>query len=157
MAEITGSKSWNFLTITNVTHWVWLVQNLFLFLFGIWIETALTPVSGLFWTHLGFQKIFKTQWVVKTQKSALLVLWKGIINPALQSLVNQYFSQREKYWLTKFEQFFSGKNHEKKSPHLKPPRNLGIFENTVGFSSPTEWNYSRENTWITPTLLENIP
>jgi len=61
---------------------------------------------------LGFEKIFKTQGIFKTQKSALLVLWKGVINPALQSLVNQYFSEREKYWLTKFEQLFSKKNNE---------------------------------------------
>jgi len=43
---------------------------------------TLTPVAGLFLTRLGFEKIFNTQ------KSALLVLWKGVINPPLQSLVN---------------------------------------------------------------------
>jgi len=31
----------NFVTVANVTHWVWLVQNLFLFLFGMRIGTAL--------------------------------------------------------------------------------------------------------------------
>jgi len=84
------------------------------------VPETVTTVAGLFLTRLGFEKIFKTQGIFKTQKSALLVLWKGVINPALQSLVNQYFSQREKcwlqrekYWLTKFEQLFSKKNHEK--------------------------------------------
>jgi len=66
-----------------------------------------------FYRAFGFGKIFETQWVFKTQKSALLVLWRGVINPALRSLVNQNFSQREKYRLTKFEQLFSEKNHEK--------------------------------------------
>jgi len=56
----------------------------------------------------------------------------------------------------KFEQLFSKKNHEKWSPRLKPPRNLRIFENSFK-RSPTELNPSRENTWITPTLLENVP
>jgi len=70
-------------------------------------------VAGLFFWGLGFEKIFKTQGIFKTQKSALLlVLWKGVINHPLQSLVNQYFSQREKYGLTKFEQLFSNKNLE---------------------------------------------
>jgi len=72
-----------------------------------------TPVARLFLTRLGFEKIFKTQGIFKTQKSALPVLWKGVINPLLQSLVNQYFSQEEKCWLTKFEQLFSKKNHVK--------------------------------------------
>jgi len=73
----------------------------------------LTLDAALFLTRLAFEKIFKTQGIFKTQKSALLVLWKGVINPALQSLVNQFFSQREKYWLTKFEQLLSEKDHEK--------------------------------------------
>jgi len=62
---------------------------------------------------LGFEKIFKTQGIFKTQKSASIVLWKGFIISPLQSLGNQYFSQREKCWLTKFEQLLSKKNHEK--------------------------------------------
>jgi len=74
---------------------------------------GLTPVAGLFLWGLGFEKIFKTKRIFKTQKSALLVLRKGVINRPLQSLVSQYFSQREKYWLTRFEQLFSKKNHEK--------------------------------------------
>ena len=73
---------------------------------------TVTPVEGLSFWGLGFEKIFKTQDIFKTQKSALLVLWKGIINPPLQSLVNQYFSQREEYQLTQIEQLFSKKNHE---------------------------------------------
>jgi len=72
-----------------------------------------TLVAGLFLWSLGFEKIFKTQGIVKIQKSALPVLRKRVINPPLQSLVNQYFSSREKYWLTKLEQLFSNKNHEK--------------------------------------------
>ena len=59
------------------------------------------------------EKIIAVRVVPKTQKSALLVLWKGVINPELQSLVNQYFPQRENFWLTKFEKLFSKKNHEK--------------------------------------------
>ena len=77
------------------------------------INTNLTPFAGLFFWGLGFEKIFKTQGIFKTQKPALLVLCKGVINLPLQSSVNQYFSQREKYWLTKFDQLFSKKNHEK--------------------------------------------
>jgi len=73
----------------------------------------LTPVAGLFFRGFDFEKILKTQGIFKTQKSALLKLWKDVINPPLQSLVNQYFFQREKYWLTKFEQVFSKTNHEK--------------------------------------------
>jgi len=42
-----------------------------------------TPVAGLSLTRLAFEKIFKTQGFFKTQKSALLVLWKGVINPPL--------------------------------------------------------------------------
>jgi len=71
------------------------------------------PVAGLFLWGLGFEKIFKTKGIFKTQKSALLVLWKGVINHPLQSLVSQHFSQREKYWLTRFEQLFSEKKYEK--------------------------------------------
>jgi len=68
--------------------------------------------------YIGFEKICKTQGIFKTQKSALLVLRKGVTNDPLQSLVNQYFShqyfsQREKYWLPKFEQLCLKKNHEK--------------------------------------------
>jgi len=65
----------------------------------------------MFLTLFGFEKIFKTQGIFKTQKSVLL--WKGVINPLLQSLVNSYFAQEEKYWKTKFEQLFSKQNHEK--------------------------------------------
>jgi len=60
-------------------------------------QHTLTPVAGPFLPRLGLEKIFKTQGIFKTKKSALLVRWKGVINPALQCLVNQYFSQREKY------------------------------------------------------------
>jgi len=35
--------------------------------------------------------------------------------------------------MTKFEQLFSKQNHEKLSLHLQPTRNLGIFENSLGF------------------------
>jgi len=56
---------------------------------------CMTLVARLFLKRLGFEKIFKTQGIFKTQKSALLVLWKGVINPPLQSLVNQRCSQRE--------------------------------------------------------------
>jgi len=73
----------------------------------------LTPVAGLFFWVLGFEQIFQTQGIFKKQKSALLVLWKGVINPPIQSVVNQYFSQRGKYWLNKFAKLFSEKNHEK--------------------------------------------
>jgi len=72
-----------------------------------------TLVGGLFLWSFGFRNIFKMQGIVKIQKSALLVLRKRVINPPLQSLVNQYFSPREKYWLTKLEQLFSKQNHEK--------------------------------------------
>jgi len=79
--------------------------------FNSWVGTEQEEHLTLFLTRLGFEKILKTQGIFKTQKSGLLVLWKGVINPLLQSLVNQIFSQREKCWLTKFEQFFSKKNH----------------------------------------------
>jgi len=80
-------------------------------------EQRLTPVAGLFLWDLGFEKIFKTQGIFKTHKSALLVLWKGVINPPRQSLVNQYFSQSETYWLTKFEQlFFPKRTMKSKAP-----------------------------------------
>jgi len=72
-----------------------------------------TPIAGLFLWCLGFEKIFKTQGIFKTPKPAVLVPWKGVINSPLQSLVNQSFSQREIFWLAKFEQIFSKKNHEK--------------------------------------------
>jgi len=42
VTEVTNSKLWHLVTVTNVTHWVWLVQTLFLFLFGIRIGSALT-------------------------------------------------------------------------------------------------------------------
>jgi len=42
----------------------------------------ITPVAGVFLKRLGFERIFKTQGIFKTQNSALLVLWKGVINPA---------------------------------------------------------------------------
>jgi len=58
------------------------------------------------------KRIFKNNF----KKSALLALWSGFINPPLQSLVNQCFSQI-------FEQLFSKKIHKKQSPHS----NLGIF------------------------------
>ena len=63
--------------------------------------------------RLGFEKIFKTQGIFKTQKSALLVLWKGVIRAPgpLQFLANQ-LSKRE-MMLAKFEQLFSKKNHGK--------------------------------------------
>jgi len=61
--------------------------------------------------RLGFEKVFKTQGIFETQKSAFIV--ERSQNPPFQSLVNQYFSQREKYWLTKFEELFSKKNHKK--------------------------------------------
>jgi len=48
----------------------------------------------------------------------------------------------ETYSVDKIEQLFSKKDHEKYRPLLKPPRNLGIFENSLGFSSPTELNPS---------------
>ena len=35
---------------------------------------SVTPVARLFLTRLGFEKIFKTQGIMKTQMSALLVL-----------------------------------------------------------------------------------
>jgi len=49
------------------------------------VQNALrvTPDAALFLMRLGFEKIFKTQGIFKPQKSALLVLWTGVINPAL--------------------------------------------------------------------------
>jgi len=96
-------------------------------------------------------------WDNSSLARTVLNAWKGVINSPLQSLVNQYFSLWEKYWLTKFEQLFSKKNHEKCSPHLKTTRNLGIFEISLGFSNPNELNPQREHTWITATLLVNVP
>jgi len=76
----------------------------------------LTPVAGLF-IEAEHQNIFLERFSEKNfKKSALLVLWSGFINPPLQSLVNQCFSQIS-------EQLFSKKIHEKYSPHS----NLGIF------------------------------
>jgi len=87
----------------------------------------LTPVARLFLTRLGFEKIFKTQGSFKTQKPALLVVWKGVINPPLQALVKQYFSQEEKDWLTKFLQLFSKKNLANAKPLLKAPKKSRDF------------------------------
>jgi len=53
-------------------------------------KPLLTPVAGLLLTRLGFENIFKAQGIFKTQKSALLVLWKEVMNPALQSLDDEY-------------------------------------------------------------------
>ena len=41
MTEVANSKLRHFVTVTNVSHWVWLVPDLFLFLFGFRIGTAL--------------------------------------------------------------------------------------------------------------------
>jgi len=70
----------------------------------------LTPVAGLFLTRFGFEKIFKTHGIFKTQESALLVLRKGAMNLPHQSLVNQYFSQKigDYYWSSPW---FSNKQH----------------------------------------------
>jgi hypothetical protein len=47
--------------------------------------------------------------------------------------------------LPKFEQLLSEKNPEKASTHLKPPRNLGIFEISFISSSPNEFLPHGEN------------
>jgi len=110
-----------------------------------------------FFGALVLKRFSKRKKKSKTHKSALLVLWKGVINFPLQSLDNQYFCQKEKYWLTKFEELFSKKNREKYSPHLKPPRNLKIFEICFVSSCSNELNPCGENFWITFTSLENVP
>jgi len=50
VTEATNSKLWHFVTVTNVTHWVWLVQSLFMFLFSIRIGTTLRNYKT--WTRL---------------------------------------------------------------------------------------------------------
>jgi len=37
-------------------------------------QAVLTPVAGLFLTRIGFEKKFKTQWVFKTRRSALIAI-----------------------------------------------------------------------------------
>jgi len=47
VTEVPNSKLWHFVTVTNVTHGVWPVHNLFLFLFGIRIGAALCHVTRM--------------------------------------------------------------------------------------------------------------
>jgi len=56
VTEVTNSKLWHFVTVTNVTHWVWLVHLLFLFLFEMRIGTALTHFGENKGLHLESSK-----------------------------------------------------------------------------------------------------
>jgi len=89
------------------------------------------------------KRIFKNNF----KKSALLALWSGFINPPLQSLVNQCFSQL-------FEQLFSNENHEKYSPHLNLGVSLRFFEPTWILPLPIWWEYLNYSniTWKTKEI-----
>jgi len=59
---------------------------------------------------------FQKEFPKRIWKVSFTCTGSGIMNPPCQSLVNQCFSKQ-------FEQLFSEKNHEKKSPHF----NFGIL------------------------------
>ena len=100
-----------------------------------------TPVAGLFLTRLGFEKIFDTQYIYvifqNTQVSFGCTVERS--HKSRTSLVNQYFSQREKYWLTKFEQLFRIRTVKSKAPTWRPQEISGFLKFFWVFRAHQSW------------------
>jgi len=105
-------------------------------------KPLLTPVAGLLLTRLGFENIFKAQGIFKTQKSALLVLWKEVMNPALQSLDDEYsLKERNIGWLN-LNSSFRKRTMKSKAPTWSPQEISGFLK-ILGFFEPNrvEWTH----------------
>ena len=86
-------------------------------------------------------------WLIRVRFLDPWVAYGKIIRNLLGALTPPRFDIVDQIWTVLFE-----KEPWKVKPPLKAPKKSRDFENSLGFSSPTELNSSRENTWITPTF-----
>jgi len=105
-------------------------------------SSELAPVAGLFVTRLGFEKIFKTQWVFKTRRSALLAntCSKYRNNFKLTCpLTGKLFKTSSVRWNLLGWQIWTAlfkKEPWKVKPPLKAPKKSRDFWRFLGFFEP---------------------
>jgi len=101
-----------------------------------------TPVAGLFLVRLGFENIFKTQWVFKTRRSALLAItcskYRNNFELTCQ-LTEKLFETSSVRWNLLGWQIWTvlfEKEPWKVKPPLKAPKKSRHFWKFLGFFGP---------------------